>query len=411
MHILATALAAFIVLSATAGARLDWPITIQPLPSPAAGESGQPRFGVSDRGVVLSWIERSATAATLKFSTRTPTGWSEPRAVASGTDWFVNWADVPSVVPIGDDRFAAHWLQKSGPGTYAYDIRLSFSNDGGRTWTPSVKPHSDATETEHGFASLFALAGGGLGAVWLDGRAMKGGGHGGHGGGDMALQFGAFVRRPGLSAPADWKQSAEAPVDGRVCECCPTAAAVTSEGVVVAYRDRSADEVRDIHVVRLENGKWSAPAAVHADGWRIPACPVNGPALSARGRNVAMAWFTMKDGKGHAAVSFSKDAGRTFGSPIALADSDTLGRVDVALLPDGSAVASWIEVVEKRSELRIRRVEPGGARSAAVTVAPLEAGRSSGYPRLAVHGNELLLAWVAREKGLTVKTASARLPR
>ncbi len=398
-----TVLAA-LVATAGGGAASDWALTIQSIPSPAGGESAQPQLTSSADGVVLSWIERSGSTATLKFSRRTASGWSEARTVASGTDWFVNWADVPSVVSLGGGRLAAHWLQKSGKGTYAYDVRLSFSNDDGNTWSASVTPHHDGTETEHGFASLVQMppAGEGLGLVWLDGRAMKGG-HDAHGGGDMSVRFASFDRTG--------KRLTETAVDTRVCECCPTAAAVTSEGVIAAYRDRSAEEIRDIYVARLENGAWSGPVRVHEDGWRIPACPVNGPALSARGRDVAIAWFTIKHDKGHAQVAFSKDAGRSFGAPIALADSDTIGRVDVALLQDGSAIASWIEVAEQRAEFKVRRVDPAGATSAAVTVAAIESGRGSGYPRLAQHGNELVFAWTAREGGLRVKTAVAKLPR
>ena len=169
--------------------------------------------------------------------------------------------------------------------------------------------------------------------------------------------------------------------------------------------------MRDIYVTRLEDGKWSAPVAVHKDDWKIPACPVNGPALSARGRTVAIAWYTVKNEKGHAQAAFSKDAGRTFGPPVPLADADTIGRIDVALLDDGSAVASWIEVVEKRAEIRIRRIDSAGGRSAAITVAQIEGGRTSGYPRIAQHGDELVFAWTARDGGLKVQTAVAKLPR
>ncbi len=218
----------------------------------------------------------------------------------------------------------------------------------------------------------------------------------------MSLRFAAF--------DGDGKQTAETAVDTRVCECCPTAAAVTADGVIAAYRDRSAEEVRDIYVARFENGKWSQPVAVHDDGWKIPACPVNGPMLSARGRNVAIAWYTMKNEKGHAQIAFSKDAGRSFGPPVVLADADTIGRVDVALLDDGSALASWIEVVDKRGEFKIRRVDSDGRPSASVTVAQLDAGRSSGYPRIAQHGGELVFAWTARNGGLKVRTAMAKLP-
>ena len=116
----------------------------------------------------------------------------------------------------------------------------------------------------------------------------------------------------------DWKRSAEMPIDLRVCECCPTSAAVTADGPIVAYRNRSDDETRDIYVSRLENGAWTEPRAVHADGWKINACPVNGPMLSARGRDVAIAWFTARDDQPRTFVAFSQDAGRTFGAPIRL---------------------------------------------------------------------------------------------
>ena len=87
-------------------------------------ESAQPQLSAANGAAILSWIEREGPKATLKFAERTPSGWSEPRVVSAGTDWFVNWADVPSVIRLGDGTIAAHWLQKSGPGTYAYDVRL-----------------------------------------------------------------------------------------------------------------------------------------------------------------------------------------------------------------------------------------------------------------------------------------------
>jgi hypothetical protein len=395
------ALALILLASPSPESPTDWTADIKPLPSPAGPESGQPQLNVSSRGVLLSWIERQGPLATLKFAERTASGWSEARAVASGDQWFVNWADVPSVVRLDDGSLAAHWLQKSGSGTYAYDVRLSFSTDDGRTWSPATTPHHDNTQTEHGFASLFQVPGAGLGLVWLDGRAMKGG-HEGHGaGGAMSLRSTMFGR--------DRAQEAELLVDGRVCECCPTTAAVTSDGVIVAYRNRSDEEVRDIYVSRLENGRWTEGVPVHADNWRIAACPVNGPALAARGRHVAIAWFTIQNDQGRVFAAFSNDAGRTFGAPIRVDDGGSLGRVDAELLEDGSVVAAYIESGGERPHFRVRRIEPSGARSAPVTAAGIEGGRTSGYPRIAVHGGELVLAWIEREGTLRVKTAVALL--
>jgi hypothetical protein len=381
-----------------------WPLRVETLVSPAASGSAQPQLSVSGRGVLLSWIETAGGTATLRFSERTATGWSAAQTAASGTDWFVNWADVPSVVRLADGTLAAHWLQKSGSGTYAYDVRLSYSRDDGKTWSPSVTPHDDGTQTEHGFASLFQLPGSGLGAVWLDGRNMKGGhgaAGGGHGSGDMSLRFAAFDR--------NWKRTGDAALDLRVCECCPTAVAVTSDGPIVAYRDRSATEVRDLVVTRLEKGKWTEPKAIAEEGWVFPACPVNGPSLSARGRNVAAAWFQAKDGKPKSFAAFSSDAGRAFGPPIRLDQEGTLGRVDIELLPDGSAAAGYIDLTGNRAEFRVKRVQPNGSASAPVTIANLANSRSSGYPRMAMHGNELVFAWIDRDGGSFVRTAIAQL--
>ena len=383
-------------------------IVPQPLTAPATGSSSLPQLSVSTRGVLLSWVERTTDLATLKFSERTASGWTEARTVASGRDWFVNWADVPSVMRLPAGTLVAHWLQKSGADTYAYDVRLSYSRDDGKTWSPSFIPHHDGTKTEHGFASLFPL-GDGLGAVWLDGRNMKSAaGHDEHGGGGgvMTVHFGRFDR--------DFKQVEESVVDARVCECCPTAVTVTSEGVIAAFRDRSDAEIRDIYTSRLVNGKWSTPAAIHADGWNIAACPVNGPALSANGRNVAASWFTVKADQGQAYLAFSADAGRTYGAPIRVDDGGSLGRVDVALVPDGSAaVATWIEFADQRSQFRARRIDRNGSRSAPVTLAGLAAGRASGYPRMALNGRELVFAWTESGAGGTmqVKTATAALPQ
>jgi hypothetical protein len=217
----------------------------------------------------------------------------------------------------------------------------------------------------------------------------------------MTLRYGAFDR--------GWKQTVESAIDLKVCDCCPTAAAITADGPVAVYRDRTDDEVRDISIVRLENGRWTAPASVHHDNWKLQACPVNGPAIAARDRNVVVAWFSAVGDAPRTFVAFSKDAGRTFAAPIRLDDGLAIGRVDVELLADGSAAASYIEHVDGRGQFRVRRIRPGGARSAPITIANIDSSRSSGYPRIAVHDGELTAAWVERAATRGVQTAHAKL--
>jgi hypothetical protein len=188
-------------------------------------------------------------------------------------------------------------------------------------------------------------------------------------------------------------------VDRRVCECCQTAAVLTDEGVVTAFRDRSDKEIRDIATARLENGQWTPATLVHADNFETFVCPVNGPALSARGREMAIAWYTVTEDTGRSYAAFSHDAGRTWSAPTRLDDGQSLGLVDVAHLDDGTAAATWVEFANDARHFRMRRVHPDGRRSDAQEVAASAAGRISGYPRMERFGDELLFTWLERGEG------------
>jgi hypothetical protein len=332
--------------------------------------------------------------------------WAPARAVATGDGWFVNWADFPSVTPLGGGRAAAHWLVKRPGGTYAYDVALAVSSEDGARWSDPVTPHGDATATEHGFVSLFPL-GADVGAVWLDGRQMSdaGGGatdsHAAHGGG-MTLRAGRI--------DPDTAAVAEAELDGLVCDCCQTGAAATRDGVVVVYRDRSADEVRDIAVVRYADGAWSTPAAVAADGWRIEGCPVNGPAVDARGQDVVAVWFTGA-GQTRIRAAWSRDGGRHFEAPVPIAAAAALGRVDVAMLDGDSAVISWLEAREGASaEIRYRRIDALGATGPVYRLATTSAARSAGFPQMARGGDGLVFAWTRVGDPPSVETVTVPLP-
>jgi hypothetical protein len=372
--------------SASKAAPVDqpWAVSVEPQTIPATGQSAHPHLTTSARGTILSWLEHRDTTATLKFAERMDGTWTPARTVASSDGWFISGADVPTVMRLRDGTLVATAYPATDVSVEGYDLQLTHSRDDGQTWSRAIAPHHDGTKTQHGFATLFELPDSGLGLVWLDGRDQVLN-KTDPDGGSMALYYAAFDR--------GWKQTAEAVVNTRVCECCQTTAAMTDDGPVVAFRDRSPREVRDINVTRLEQGSWTQPRPLHVDGWQIDACPVNGPALSARGRTVAAAWFASTGDEGHAYAAFSADAGRSWTEPVQLDDAVALGHVDIELLDDGSAVASWVEFANRRAQLRIRRVRPSGERSAAVAVAGGGDGFVAGYPRLARHAKELLLAW------------------
>jgi len=289
---------------------------------------------------------------------------------------------------------------------------VSESKDRGRTWSPPITPHRDASLTEHGFLSFFDTPEGDVGLVWLDGRQTaadsaaipRSAASHGHGGGAGAMTLRSTALRSGVAPGADLL------VDARVCDCCPTAAARTSRGAIVAYRDRSDVEVRDISIARLVDGSWQPGGSVHPDGWEINGCPVNGPALAAMGDRVAVAWFTAARDEGRVSVAFSADGGATFGKPVRVDGGGALGRVDVELLPDGSAVILWIALDQGKAELLARRIFADGRRGPSAAVARVSSDRSSGHARVIRSGNQLYFTWREPAPSSRVLAAVAGVP-
>jgi hypothetical protein len=200
----------------------------------------------------------------------------------------------------------------------------------------------------------------------------------------------------------------EVELDARVCDCCQTDAAMSSEGLVVAYRDRDEGEVRDISVVRATDAGWSAPTRVHRDDWRIAACPVNGPAVAAQGRAVAVAWFTAPD-QPRIRLAFSDDAGRSFAPPLEIETGRVAGRVDLVLLDERRAVVSWLAETDGAAEIRAQLCTPTGAVGSPLVVARSSVDRASGFPRMARAGEALVFAWTETGATPAVRTAILRL--
>lgn len=377
---------------------------IQPADVPTQGTTAQPMLTASSRGVILSWLEQQDLKAILKYTELSGGAWSPAKTIASSEHWFVSDADVPTVMRMSNGTLVATSYPSVKPDEEAYDLLLSYSKDEGKTWSRTISPHHDKTRTQHGFASLFEMADHSLGLVWLDGRegAKK---KNPEDAGQMDLYFASF--------DPSWKQTAETAVNAGTCECCQTTVAVTDEGPIAAFRDRTDKDIRDIHVTRLENGKWSDAQVVHADNWQIDACPVNGPALSARGKTVVAAWFTAVNDNGRAYAAFSTDAGRSWGQPIRLDDDTSLGHVDIELLDDGSAVATWVEFTNDRAQFRMRKVLPTGAKSKAVVIAGQGDAHIAGYPRMTRLGDDLVFAWTQSggngAESQQVKAAVARV--
>lgn len=363
------------------------PLQVSDWPLPAPDGAAQPDLVAAPDGtLLLSWIEPRDDGHVLHFARRGADGWSAPRAIAEGDDWFVNWADTPHLAATSDGALWAHWLRKSAAATYAYDVVLSRSADGGDTWSDPVAVNQDGTPTEHGFVAMWPADDSSLGIAWLDGRATAGG-EGGHGAGMMTLRTAQF--------DASFGRHGETRLDASACDCCQTSAAATANGHVVAYRDRTQAEIRDIAVVRHAGGQWQAPRIVHADGWRMPACPVNGPALDARGDSVVVAWYTAAGGVPRVRVAASDDGGASFGAPVeADAGEAVQGRLAVAL-GETHAWLAWMREDAQGQSLQLNRFDPAtGTLHDTLAVTRLAGrGRGTGFPQLALAGDDAYLVW------------------
>jgi len=353
---------------------------------PIVGTATSPRLAQGPDGqVLLSWLQTDSAAAALNYSRYADGAWGDAKKVSEAEDMFVNWADLPSVVPLANGQLAAHWMILSGAHSYAYNIAFSESVDNGETWSTPTTPHTDGTDTEHGFVSIYSDQGE-TGLLWLDGRKMV------NEVTDDPVASGMTLR------------SSKQLVDELICECCQTDVALASSGPVAVYRDRSVDEIRDIYVTRLIDGRWQSGVPVAKDDWEIAGCPVNGPSISADGNRVAIAWFTAAE-EPLVNLAISSDSGETFSAPIEIVRSETLGRVATAILDDGAVAVSWLKSAGSgNTEVRVKRINADGSAGPARIISN-SAGAFS-VPQMLRQGSDLVFAWTQSvENKSSIKSA------
>ena len=375
-------LAACLLLSLPAHAQFQ----LSPVAFVTGENSAQPSV-VADpgQGFVVTWQERGAPVHQLKFAVLDALGGEIDRGtIAQGENWFVNGADFPNLAVLDNGDWVSFWLQKTSADTYSYDIRTLRSRDRGKTWDSSVVVHEDATATEHGFVSMLAAGGDQVRLVWLDGRRMAGAG-GDHEGHEGAAEH-MSLRTATLGRDGKLKDARE--LDDLTCACCQTDAVRGATRTLVTYRDRSSAEIRDIGALVFSGSKWSKPSLIHADHWTIAACPVNGPALVARGDRFAVLWPTMAGGD--LQVRFAIGDGKSFAAPVMLAGgAPELGRVDLATWGDNGFLATRVRQGNDGTELVVEELDAKGRSTSSKSVA----NKVGGYPRLARSGDSALLVW------------------
>lgn len=372
----------------------------RPVTLPAGRNILGPRIATGDDGtIVLSWMQREESGATLRFSKFELDKWQEPVDVVTDEKMFVNWADLPSVTPLRGERWAAHWLSKSAEPTYAYDVRVVQSFDAGRSWNDPVRPHSDDTPTEHGFVSMYSNADT-VALLWLDGRKTVNAVGDDPGNTAMTLRSARIDSQGGISD--------EQLVDDIVCDCCQTDVAVSTNGPIAVYRNRTVDEIRDIYISRFADGRWQPGAAIAEDGWNISGCPVNGPAIAADGDFVAVSWFSAANDAPVVRAALSTNGGKSFKKPVEIASRRTSGHVGIAIVDRSSVAVSWVETDKRGSNaINIRALTTAGILGPVHTVGRTDLLRV--YPQIARNNDQLILAWTD-EIGEATEIVSIKVP-
>jgi len=388
---------------------LQQPVYRFSINNPAETGSRFPNFYQDKSGTIyMSWltsIEEEIYA--LRYSKYGDNGWEYPETVMVDTDFFVNWADFPSVVGTDGEAFAAHRLKQKEGGLYSYDVELLFRNSETGRWDQTVIPHRDETATEHGFVSLEPETDGSLFAIWLDGRQTADRQDDEYD--DMSK---AMTIRSGEISP-NGDITRRRVIDSAVCDCCQTDLTTIEDGYLAVYRDRSENEIRDIKIARYssETGEWSEPKAVHEDGWQIQACPVNGPRIVSNGNNVAVAWYTEADGHPAIYLARSNDSGETFQEPVLIAEDELnpAGRVDLLMTQQGRVFVSWLQADAGNGYVILTEVDAEGRVGNQVHAGTTSSSRSSGFPRIVQHNDSILVAWTQTEPFLRVRTAKVNL--
>jgi hypothetical protein len=375
MKTIAAILLAFTTLSAQT-------LKLESTPNPTGPGSSQVNLTAgADGSIILSWVE----SETLKYAVRKGGQWSEARTIAAKRKFFHHPAELPEVIAMPGGGLLAHWIETPKPDSEAEFIYVSSSHDGIK-WTPPAMAHHDKSDVQHGLASIVASGDKEASIFWL--QALNGP--------DKPTSLMRSI------VTADGAEIKEETLDSDVCECCPTAAVRTARGVLVAYRDHTKDDIRDIAVTRLESGRWTSPKIVYPDKWQVDACPVNAASAAAKGDKVAIAWYTASGDKARVELATSADAGATFSKAAVISTGQAYGFASVALDDAGGVFASWVEHNGDNAKIMARHVSADGVAGPALQVAT-GSRKDIGYPRILRVGNETWIAWNTSGKAQTAK--------
>lgn len=363
-------------------------LRVEPVPNPSSLGSIQANWSVTQDGKpLLSWVESEKDGSyTLKYAVRNGAQWSQPRTIATHREFFRQPAELPGMVALRDGTLLAHWVEMPEGEDDAEYVYIAASKDG-IGWSKPAMANKDKSMVQHGLASMAPSGDHEASVMWLEAL------HGEDG--PVSLKR-SVVNNQGVAIK-------EETIDTDVCACCPTAIVNTAKGLLVAYRDHTKEDIRDISVTRYEGGKWTEGKNIYPDHWKLNACPTNAAAAAARGNQVAISWFTAAQGSPRVEAVFSSDGGATFNKPVLVSTGRAFGYTSIALDEQDGAIVSWLEEGGGDTRILVRPVAANGT-AGAVTEVAQGSRRALGYPKILRAGGETWVAWAGSAAPAKVQT-------
>jgi hypothetical protein len=255
-------------------------------------------------------------------------------ATGPGGEIYVTWAS-RRPIPVG--------------GLFASDLQLSRSMDGGKTFEAPVRVNDDAP-TSHSFEGLTVAPDGAVLIAWIETRP-----------GARPGTYLARVTEGGRRVESTLKLD-----DDETCVCCRVSLASAAPDVVtVLWRKVFPGDVRDMVLARSrDGGRTMGPATrVHADNWRITACPHRGGsvAIDARGRLHAL-WYTEGTRNEPDVLYAISPDGQRFGTPrrVHVSSTSIPDHARLAVTGDGRGIIVWEDSTAVRRRVLLRETTANG---------------------------------------------------
>jgi hypothetical protein len=287
------------------------------------------------------------------------------------------------------------WTRPTGKN-YSGDIRFSASTDGGAVWSAAVNVHRDEQVITHRFGSMIVDRSGRIFIIWIDKRdavaatAANG----------AKYEGGALYYAVSDDGGAHWRGDFK--IADHSCECCRIALTQDAEGAPLAFwRHVYPSGERDHALVKLTaDGKVGPIQRATFDGWKIEACPHQGPALAVADQTTHAVWFDVVGNEGK--VFYGRLQADKVDGQRALPDP----RAENATI---SAIGQRVWVVWKSFDGKKNNIGSMSSSDGGKTWTEKVVASATGnvdQPHLMLQGNAALLVWNTDEQGVQVR----RLP-